>query len=176
VPGRPRYLAIGRIVQPHGIKGELVVFPLTEREDRFEAGGTVFLSATAEGDERLTPFAIVSSRRHKGRHLLALEGVADRTQAESFVGAYLVTPYEEAESTREPDEFFLHALVGREVRTEAGERLGVVAEVVETASHPLLEIEGAWPGRRLLPFVKEFVRKVEDEAVTVAPPEGWEEL
>jgi 16S rRNA processing protein RimM len=176
VSEKPAYLAIGQIVQPHGIKGELVVFPFTERENRFEAGGTVFLSPTAEGDESLTPLTIVSSRRHKGRHLLGLEGIADRTQAESYIGAYLVAPYEEAESAREADEFFLHALVGREVRSEAGERLGVVAEVVETGGHPLLEIEGAWPGRRLLPFVKEFVRGVEDEAVVVAPPEGWEEL
>lgn len=172
---RPGYLAIGRIVQPHGIKGELVVFPLTEREDRFEPGDTLYLSPTAEGDQGLTPFTIASSRRHKGRFLVGLERVEDRSQAEEHVGGYFVIPYEEAEASRAEDEFFFHALVGREVRSEAGERLGVVAEVVETGGHPLLEIEGAWRGRRMLPFVREFV-KIQDDAVIVTPPPGWEEL
>lgn len=172
---RPGYLAIGRIVQAHGIKGELVVFPFTERADRFEPGDTLYLSPTAEGDEGLTPFTIVSSRRHKSRFLVQLERIDDRSHAEEHVGAYFVIPYEEAEASRAADEFFFHALVGREVRSKAGERLGVVAEIVETGGHPLLEIEGAWPGRRMLPFVKEFV-KIQDDAVIVTPPPGWEEL
>jgi ribosomal 30S subunit maturation factor RimM len=54
--------------------------------------------------------------------------------------------------------------------------VGVVAEVVETDGHPLLEIEGAWRGRRMLPFVREFVKQIQDDAVIVAPPPGWEEL
>ena len=173
---RPGYLAIGRIVQAHGIKGELVVFPLTEREDRFEPGDTLYLSPTAEGDEGLTPFTIASSRRHKGRFLVGLDRIDDRSQAEEHVGGYFVIPYEKAEASRAEDEFFFHALVGREVRSEAGERLGVVAEVVETGGHPLLEIEGAWRGRRMLPFVREFVKQIQDDAVIVTPPLGWEEL
>ena len=169
-------MAIGKIVQAHGIRGELVVFPLTEREDRFGPGDTLYLSPTAEGDEGLTPFTIASSRRHKGRFLVRLDRIDDRAQAEAHIGGYFVIPYEEAEASRAADEFFFHALVGREVRSEAGERLGVVAEVVETGGHPLLEIEGAWHGRRMLPFVREFVKEIQDDAVIVAPPAGWEEL
>jgi 16S rRNA processing protein RimM len=176
VAEKPRHVAIGKVVQAHGILGELAVFPFTERDDRFAVGVAASLSRTADGGEGLTPLTITSSRPHKGRRLLKLDKVDDRTQAEWYVGAYLVIPYEEAEAARGADEFFLHALVGREVRSEAGARLGVVAEVVETGGHPLLEIEGSWPGRRMLPFVKAFVRAIEPDAVVVAPPEGWEEL
>lgn len=172
----PGYLAIGRIVQAHGIKGEVVVFPLTGREDRFEPGDTLHLSRAANGDERPTPTTIVSSRRHKERFLIRLEGIESRTQAEARVGEYLVIPYTEAEASRAPDEYFLYSLVGREVRNETGERLGVVAEVVETDGHALLEVEGSWPGRRMLPFVKEFVKEIQDGALIVAPPAGWEEI
>ena len=172
----PRHVAIGKIVQAHGIKGELVVFPLTERAERFAAGETVYLSRTAEGDEGLTPFVIASSRPHRGRFLVHLEKIEDRTQAEWYAGAFLVIPWEQAESVREEGEFFLYALVGREVRSETGERLGVVADVVETGAQPLLEIAVAGNGRRMLPFVKEFVRAVEERTVVVAPPEGWEEI
>ena len=172
----PRHVAIGKIVQAHGIKGELSVFPLTEREERFAAGGTVYLSRTAEGEEGLTPFGVVSSRRHHDRFLIKLEKIDDRTQAEWYAGAFLVIPWEEAESAREEGEFFLHALVGREVRNEEGARLGVVADIVETGAHPLLEIAMEKGGRRMLPFVREFVRSVEEGVVVVAPPAGWEEL
>ena len=172
----PHHVAIGKIVQAHGIKGELTVFPLTEREERFAAGGTVLLSRTAEGEEGLTPFAIEASRRHRDRFLVKLEKIDDRTQAEWYAGAFLVIPWEEAESAREEGEFFLHMLVGREVRSEDGTRLGIVADVVETAGRPLLEIAMEKGSRRMLPFVKEFVRSVEEGVVIVAPPAGWEEL
>ncbi len=172
----PRHVAIGKVVQAHGIKGELVVFPLTERTERFDAGHTVHLSPTADGDEGLTPFVIAASRAHRGRFLVQLEKIEDRTQAEWYAGSFLVIPWSDAESVREEGEFFLHALVGREVRSETGERLGVVADIVETGGHPLLEITVADRRRRLLPFVKEFVRSVEEKALVVTPPEGWEEI
>jgi 16S rRNA processing protein RimM len=172
----PTHVAIGHITQAHGIKGELSVLALTENDERFAPGVMVSLSRTPEGDEGLTPFRILSARRHKGRVLLQLERIDDRTQAEWYVGAYLVIPYEEAEAVRAENEFFLHALVGREVRSENGQRLGTVTDVVETGAAALLEIEGDWRGSKLLPFVKEFVRAVDDAAVVVAPPEGWEEV
>ena len=176
MPAPPTHVAIGRIVQPHGIRGEVAVFPLTEEDERFAAGATLYLSATAEGGEGLTPRTVVSSRRHKGRFLLVLDGVEDRTEAEAHVGAYLLISYEDAATRREEGEFFLHELVGREVRDEAGERLGVVADGVETAGPPVLEIEGFRPGRRMLPFVREFVVAVEPSALVVRPPEGWREI
>ncbi len=172
----PRHVAIGKIVQAHGIKGELVVFPLTERTERFGAGGTVYLSRTPDGDEGLAPFRIEASRPHKERFLVRLEKIDDRTQAEWYAGAYLVIPFEEAEAARGEGEFFLHALVGREVRTEEGQRLGTVADVIETGAQPLLEVAVEKNGRRMLPFVKEFVTAVEDDAVVVRPPAGWEEI
>lgn len=173
---KPTHLAIGRVVQPHGIKGEIAVFPLTEREDRFASGATVYLSRTPGGEHGLAPFTVTSSRRHKGRFLLGLERVDDRTQAEWYVGDYLVIPYEEAEAARTEDEFFLHALVGREVRSESGQRVGRIDDVIETGAAPLLEIEVDDGRRRMLPFVREFVRAVEEDALVVALPEGWEEL
>ena len=173
---KPSHLAIGRVVSVHGIRGELSVHPLTDHEERFAPGATIYLSRTPEGDEGLTSFSVASARRHKGKILLRLDRIDDRTQAEWYVGAYLVVRYEEAEARRAEDEFFLHALVGREVRSEEGERVGTVADVVETGGAALLEIEGSWSGRRMLPFVREFVRAIQDDAVIVALPEGWEEL
>lgn len=172
----PEHLAVGRIVKPHGIRGEVAVFPLTENETRFRPGERLWLSPTPEGDRSLLPVTIESARAHQGRWLLTLDRIADRTHAEQHVGAYLVVSREEAEAARGEDEWFLHALVGRDVVDQAGERLGEVLDVIETAAAPMLEIGDPGRARRLLPFVREFVVGVEPEKVVVSPPAGWRDL
>ncbi len=171
----PAYVAIGRLVKPHGIKGEVAVFPLTGHEERFEAGRLAFLSSTPEGEDAV-PVRIESSRRHAGRVLLKLDRVESRTVAEQTAGRWLVIPRAEAEEAREEGEFFLHALVGRSVVTADGRRLGEVADVLEPAGGALLEIAGPGGARHLLPFVSEFVREVRAEEIVVEPPEGWEKI
>lgn len=172
---QPEFVAVGKIVKPHGIKGEAMVFALTDHPERFAEGRTLLLSPTPEGDRRRVEVEIETSRTHKGRRLLKLDRFVDRTMVEQRVGWYLVIPFDEADSAREPDEFFLHALPGREVVTGDGRLLGTIVDVMVSEGPPLLEIDGEG-GRRYLPFVSEFVTEVGEERVTVQPPEGWEEL
>lgn len=172
----PEHLAVGRIAKPHGLHGEVAVFPLTENARRFEPGSTLYLSPTPEGERSLLPVTVESSRLHQGRWLLTFDRIADRTHAEQHVGLYLVVPREVAEAGREEGEWFLHTLVGRAVLDEAGESLGEVLDVIETAGPPMLEIGGPGRSRRLLPFVQEFVARVGEDEIVVTPPAGWEEL
>jgi 16S rRNA processing protein RimM len=153
----------------------VAVFPLTAHLERFQAGRRAFLSSSPEGEDAV-PVRIESSRSHAGRVLLKLDRVEDRTVAEQSVGRYLVIPRAEAEEAREDGEFFLHALVGRSVVTVEGRRLGEVADVLEPAGGALLEIAAPGGGRRLLPFVSEFVHEVRPHEIVVEPPAGWEEL
>ena len=172
----PAHLVVGRIVKPHGIRGEVAVFPLTENAERFEPGVTLYLSPTPEGDRGLLQVVVEGSRLHQGRWLVTLDRIADRTHAEQHVGSYLVVPRDEAESARAEDEWFLHSLVGRRVEDRSGEPLGRVIDVIDTAGAAMLEIGEPGGPRRLLPFVKEFVTSVEEGRIVVAPPEGWREL
>jgi 16S rRNA processing protein RimM len=171
----PEYLAVGRIVKPHGLHGEVAVFALTENAARFEPGRTLYLSPTPEGD-RLLRVTVESARLHQGRWLLTLDRIADRSHAEQHAGSFLLVPREEAEAARQAGEWFLHSLVGRGVLDQGGESLGEVLDVIETASAPMLEIGGPGRKRRLLPFVKEFVARVGEEEIVVTPPTGWTEL
>ena len=170
------HLAVGKIVKPHGIRGEVVVFALTENAERFAPGSELWLSSTPEGESGLRRVRIEAARLHQGRWLLTLDRIGDRSGAEQHVGAYLVLPREAAEAARAPDEWFLHALVGRNVIEAGGETLGQVLDVIETAGVAMLEIGGPGRPRRLLPFVREFVVQVREEEIEVAPPAGWKEL
>jgi len=172
----PEHIVVGRIVKPHGLRGEVTVFPLTENAARFEPGVRLYLSPTPEGERSVVPVTVESARLHQGRWLLTLDRIADRTHAEQHVGSYLVVPREAAEAAREEGEWFLHALVGRAVLDQSGNRIGEVLDVIESAAAPMLEIGAPGRARRLLPFVKEFVARVDEQEIVVTPPEGWEEL
>ncbi|MBW3660944.1 MAG: ribosome maturation factor RimM, partial [Gemmatimonadetes bacterium] len=50
--GAPDYVAVGKIVKPHGVKGEALVFTLTDHLERFAEGQRLLLSPTPEGDRR----------------------------------------------------------------------------------------------------------------------------
>ncbi len=167
-------MVVGRIVKAHGLKGEVQVEPMTEHEERFAVGRTLLLAPDADGEG--VEVSIVASRRHKQRWLLKLDRIDDRTHAEQRAGYCLLIPYDEAVQARAEDEFFLHALVGCEVRDETGRSFGDVISVIESDGPVLLEIGEPGGRRRFLPFVEAFVRQVDATTIIVSPPEGWEEL
>lgn len=168
-PTQPGRVLAGRVIKPHGIRGEVVVEVLTERLERFDPGGALF------GDGR--PMAIVSSRPHQGRMLLKFEGVADRSDAERLRGMLLeVDPV----SWEDSEAYLVSELVGMRVLSEDGRDLGVVQAVVElpaAAEYDLLEVSTQDGTTWLLPATEEYVEVDEDEEghdrlVVVAPPEG----
>ncbi len=173
--GRPspvsalRILA-GRVVKPHGIHGEVVVVPLSDRPERFEPGAVLY------AEDRT--MIVVSVRPHQGRLLVRFSEVSERTAAERLRGARL-----EAESlsyAEEPDTYLVSELVGMPVVSEDGRDLGVVEALVElpaAAEYDLLEIAPAAGRKWLLPAAEEYVAVECDETgferlVILSPPEG----
>jgi 16S rRNA processing protein RimM len=160
---------IGRVVKAHGIRGEVVVHPLSDLPDRFDAGTEVLLGGT--------PTTIASSRPHQGRLLVSFDGVRDRTAAELLRGRDIEAARVDLDDS---DSYFVHELVGMTVRTEAGDDLGTVAaavELPEAAGYDLLEVTRADGSTWLLPAVDEYVEVAEGEdgtehLVVVDPPEG----
>ena len=161
-------IVIGRVVKPHGIRGEVVVVPQSDVAGRFDAGTPL----TLRGAE----FTVASSRPHAGRLLVAFEGVSDRNAAEELRGAEVVAP---AADVGDSPVYYAHELVGMDVVTEDARWLGVVVDVVElpaTAGYDLLEVDldgQVW----LLPSDDDLVEVGEDDAgtdvlVVVDPPAG----
>ena len=68
------------------------------------------------------------------------------------------------------------ALDGRSGTEAGGGRRGEALDVIEPAGVGMLGIGGPGRPRRLLPFVREFVLRVGEEEIEVAPPAGWKEL
>ena len=152
-------LEVGRVVKPHGIRGEVVVELVSNRPERRLAEGSVL-----ESDRGA--LEVLAARAHQGRWIVAFAGVVDRNGAETLRGAVL-----SAEALDEEGALWVHELVGAEVVDTGGRRFGAVEAVEENPASDLLVL----PGGHLVPLVFVVERRV-DGTVVIDPPPGLFEL
>lgn len=168
-PSPDQQVVIGRVIKPHGIRGELVVEPLSDLPERFAVGAELELAGR--------PVVIAACRPHQGRLLLRIDGVPDRTAAEQLRGHELTAPPVDLDGSAT---YFVHELVGLAVVAEDGDALGHVEAVIElpdSAGYDLLEVRREDGRRWLLPAVDDYVEVEQDPdgttwLVVVDPPEG----
>jgi 16S rRNA processing protein RimM len=109
--------------------------------------------------------------------VLFLEGIADRTQAESLVRAILLVEIDQNETTDEPDAWYDHQLIGLAVYRD-GSEIGKVLRVEHLPAQDLLVINYR-DSEVMLPFVSQFVPVVDVQSgrLEITPPGGlFEEL
>ena len=174
----PEYLVVGHLSKPHGTKGEILVWSLTDRPDEVFAPGRALVLGDEDGEAGAEPETVVveASRPYRKGVLVSLAGVEDRTGAEALVSRYLLVPSAELGEPEE-DALWYHELLGMRVVTVDGREVGVVREVFETAPSHLLEVKGE--GKvHLVPFVERVVKEVDREGrrLVIEPPEGLLEL
>jgi 16S rRNA processing protein RimM len=131
-PSDDELVAVGRIVKPHGIRGEVVVALLTDRDERFAPESVLWAAGRR--------FEVISSRPHQGRLLVRLAGIDERTPAERLRGTVLEAVRDELD---EPDVYLADELVGLPVVGADGAALGRVAALIElpdAAGYDLLEV------------------------------------
>jgi 16S rRNA processing protein RimM len=163
----PGYLAVGRIVRPWGVRGELKVKILTEDPARFERLETVYVGL------RFVPYRLERARLHHGAVLLKLAGCDDRNAAEALRGLLVQIAMEDALPLEEGDYWF-HQILGLEVWTSEGDLLGVVQEVLETGANDVYVVRGRGGRERLIPALKSVVLDIDlaSGRMSVELPEG----
>jgi 16S rRNA processing protein RimM len=151
----PDRLIVGRVLRPHGVRGELSVEVLSDAPERFVPGAEVGVG-DPDGPAPPEPVMIRAARQHLGRLLLSFEGVEDRDAADRFRGAWLSIPVGSARPL-DQDEFWPHQLVGLTVVDHQGRERGRVADVVPGAAHDLLTVELPGGATALVPAVAALV-------------------
>ena len=156
---------VARVIGPHGRDGGLNVQLLSDLPGRFDPGSMLQI------DQR--PYHISASRQTgPDTALLWLEGIASRNQATPLAGKYLsANPVSDA--VLEEGEYFHYQLIGMRVRTEEGEELGEIQEILETGSNDVYIIRD---GSRelLIPATTQVVLDVDvaGNAMLVRLPDG----
>jgi 16S rRNA processing protein RimM len=170
----PRYLLVGEIRKPHGIKGELFVAPTTDHVDAVYAPGAELLLADPDGRpldvER--PLVVVQARPFKKGLIVRLDGVEDRNAAEVLRGRTFAVSAEDVPPL-EDEEYFLHDLTDLEVQDVDGERVGRVQDVYTIGAAHLLGVHDG-ERERLVPFNRTVVREVDIDAgrIVIEPIPG----
>jgi 16S rRNA processing protein RimM len=186
-PDLPERVLVGRVLRPHGLRGEVVVEVLSEVPERWEPGSRLWLTdergATATG-RRIATAEVVSSRPHKTGRLVRFAGCESREDIEALRGAWLAVERSQV-PPRPEGEYYYYELLGCRLRLREGEserELGEVVDLQEDGGGLMLVVaagaEGAEKGGRLpIPFVREYLREVDVErgTIVVELPEGFVE-
>jgi 16S rRNA processing protein RimM len=173
----PEFAIVGRIRKPHGIRGEVVVEPVTDApEAMFASGARVFVGSTSP-EPPATPMreARIERARDQGAvWLVKLDGIADRNDAERWRDRYLYVPESELPAPA-ADEVYLHDLHGMTVvLAESGDTVGQVVAWYELPQGLVLEVEKGDGTTIIVPYIPSVVKEVDVEAkrVVLTPPDG----
>jgi 16S rRNA processing protein RimM len=168
----PHHLVVGRLRKPHGLKGEVTLFPLTDDPARVFAPGRQVWLVGLDGATVAGPLTIERSKAYHREWLVKIAGAERREDIEPWRGLFLAAPASELAPPAD-DEVYLHELDGFSVRLPDDTPLGLVSAVYELPAGLMIEVQG--PKREfLLPYRKEFVTQVDraGRRLVVTPPEG----
>lgn len=155
-PERTRLCAVGVIARAVGLKGDVLVRPLTDRRERFLDLTRIYAGPSEAGASEI---GVRAASLHQRGVRLSLEGIDDRTRAEAAAGTLLFVP--DDERIRLPaGSYFVDDLVGLRVVDQEGRTVGVLKEVLRMPAHDVYVVERE--GREaMIPAVKEFVEGID---------------
>jgi 16S rRNA processing protein RimM len=167
-----RHLVVGRLRKPHGLKGDLTLFPLTGDPPTVFAPGRQVWLVGLDGETVAGPLTIERSRAYHREWLVKFTGADRRDAIDPWRGLFLAVPADTLPPP-EGDEVYLHELDGFAVRLPDDTPLGLVTGVYELPAGLTIEVQGQ-QREFLLPYKKEFVREVDraGRRLVVTPPDG----
>lgn len=168
------YFDVGKVVNTHGIKGEVRVISITNTpEDRYYEGAPLTWFGTDGSKEELT---VRSHRVHKNFDLLTFDNYYNINQVEKFVGGML--RISEDYLLELPDNtFYIHEVIGSRVIDDTGEEVGKVKEILSPGANDVWVIQRQNKKDLLIPYIESVVLDVdlENKVVTIHMMEGLDE-
>jgi 16S rRNA processing protein RimM len=174
----PAFIIVGRVRKAHGVRGEVVVEPITDAPDAIFASGRRVFAGSVSGD--LSPgraeLHVATSRPFNDGFLVAFAEIPDRTIAETWRGRYLLVPADEVPAL-DDEEVYVHELPGMRVELESGEIIGTVDATYELPQGLAIDVRRGAPREGetvLLLFDERTIAAVDRETrrIVVTPPEG----
>lgn len=165
-----RYFDIGKIVNTHGVRGEVRVVRITDFEERFSIGHTVYL---VRDNESPRPLIIKTHRKHKQFDLLQFEQLDTLNDVEPFKGAYL--KIKEEQLTELPaGEYYHYEIIDCEMFDTSGEKIGTIKEILSPGANDVWVVKRNGQKDALIPFIKDVVKEIDvaQKKVVIEPMEG----
>lgn len=160
---------IGKILKPHGIRGDVRVLPMTDDPRRFE-----LLNPVKIFDKSLSQLLTIEKVwYHKQFVMLKFIGINDMTAAETLRGAEIKIDDSEALPLGK-DEYYIRDLLGLCVVTDSDETLGELSDVLQTGANDVYVVKNKDGDEILIPAIAQCVLGVDmkTRAMTVHLLEG----
>lgn len=155
--GEPVFLVVGKLGRPHGLKGEMLLYVITDFPERLRPGVEIFVGDAYE------PRKIRSRRKHKASLLVALDDVRTAEDAAELTNRYVFVRAEDRPPLPE-GEYYHHELIGLQVVDEDGETLGRLEEVISNPANDIYLVRPDQGPEILLPATEEVILEVDLEA------------
>ncbi|WP_413287260.1 ribosome maturation factor RimM [Bacillus mojavensis] len=154
-----RWFNVGKIVNTHGIKGEVRVISKTDfAEERYKPGNTLYLFM--DGRQEPIEVTVNTYRLHKQFHLLQFKERQSLNEVEELKNAIIKVPEEDLGELNE-GEFYFHEIIGCEVFTEEGELIGKVKEILTPGANDVWVIERKGKKDALIPYIDSVVKQID---------------
>lgn len=165
-----KYLQVGAITSTHGIKGEVKVFPTTDDPSRYDDLEEVFLDTGKE----LKALHISSVKYFKQYVIVKFKEFKDINEIEPFKGKNIYVDREHAVEL-EDDEYFVADLLGLTVKSDEGEVIGELTDVMFLPGANDVYVVKTDEGKEiLLPAIEECILDIDldEEIMTVHIMDG----
>lgn len=146
------YILVGKIINTHGVKGEVKLYPYTENIKRFSDLKTIYI-----GEEK-SSIEIEGVRYHKNMALIKLEGLDNMNDVIFLKGEKVYI--DEVDRIKLPKgKYFIYELIDCKVFDMEGNSLGYVKDVLQNSSNDVYIIKDN-KKEYLIPAVKEFIKEI----------------
>ncbi|HDD62235.1 MAG TPA: 16S rRNA processing protein RimM [Chloroflexi bacterium] len=153
----PVFVLIGKFRRPHGIRGEVRMTVLTDFPELISPGQVIYAG------ERYSAYTVREIRWHGGDMLVSLKELPDRTAVEIFRNVMVYMKSEDMPELPEGD-YFIHQLVGMEVITDQGEKLGTLKEILITGANDVYLVESPEGKELLIPAIEDVVLDINQDS------------
>lgn len=169
--------AIGAIVKPHGVKGEMVI---SMRDDRIDIGRTECIVMDMDGI--YVPF-FIENVRQKGREsfIISIDGINSDAKASEFTGKTVYALRDRMAATSDDDAddgFYASDLIGFKALKPDGSTTGTITDIEDSTLNVLAIILTADGRTVYMPLAEEFITDIDPDSRTITfdAPEGIESL
>ncbi len=145
------YLEAGKIVNTHGVRGEVRIVPWADSAEFLRRFRTFYIDGTA--------YKVLRSRVHKSQLIAALEGVEDVSAAMALKNRVICI--DRADAKLPEGRYFVQDLIGLDVKSEDGALLGQLSEVLDLPQGQVYVVRG--DREILIPDVPEFILNIDPE-------------
>ncbi len=166
------FLEVGKIINTHGLKGEVKIATWTDYPEDFEEIGKVYIKTKA-GNEVLN---ILNVKYQKNNIIVKFKEISDINEAEKYKGLVVLADREDLPEL-EDGAHYIADLIGLEVVNEEGEVLGKLVDVFNTGANDIYDVKREGKRNLLLPVIDEVVKDIDLQTgkITVHVMEGLDD-